>query len=178
MESIEGLMTIWRRLRAECDRKNSTPAMRLLDEALSLISADMGGSREDRLEMVSDRLEAAFTGPQSLPVDIFGVAASLAEGEEPPEELVQECVAQDAFVKEVEALLDTAKKEWQEMERVLQRMKADLETNGLSGDDRRALEQEVDRLSKAAIDQEVALMDVEEIVGCARDVLVWPPRAD
>lgn len=35
---LEGLVAIWRRLRAEVERKQASPAMRLLDELLMIVS--------------------------------------------------------------------------------------------------------------------------------------------
>lgn len=47
-ETIEGLRIIWRRIRAEIERKNATPAIRLLDELLSILHPSAGGTQQER----------------------------------------------------------------------------------------------------------------------------------
>jgi len=47
-ETIEGLRIIWRRIRAEIERNNATPAIRLLDELLSFLHPSAGGTKQER----------------------------------------------------------------------------------------------------------------------------------
>lgn len=49
----------------------------------------------------TDYMMNAFLGPEAKPIDIFAVAKGLAEGNEPPEELVKTPVSRAAFVTEV-----------------------------------------------------------------------------
>lgn len=43
----------------------------------------------------------AFLGPLGIGVDIFAVAKNLAEGGEPPEELLKDPISRRGFIKEV-----------------------------------------------------------------------------
>lgn len=53
-------------------------------------------------------MQEAFVGAQSERIDIFGLASSLAGGEEPPSGLFQEFVEKADFVKELRELLDSS----------------------------------------------------------------------
>lgn len=47
-------------------------------------------------------MRRAFLGPLGVAVDIFAVARNLAEGGEPPEELMKDPISRKDFLKEVE----------------------------------------------------------------------------
>lgn len=57
----------------------------------------------------------AFTQSQSDTVDIFDLAASLADGAEPPSKLLQEFVQKSEFIDEMEQILDAAEAADQEL---------------------------------------------------------------
>lgn len=171
-EVVKSLVTLWRRLRSELERQKATPAMRLLDDALCMMTPGTGGKLEDRIEMVTDRLESAFSGPQSIPVDIFGVAQALAGGEEPPEEFTQEFVSQTDFIREVEALLVDAKQGQEQMLEEFQNMQAKVREVGETSEEGRVIQEEVGLLRKALKERELSMEEVEEILEIARAIVV------
>lgn len=49
---IDGLMMLWRRMCTEFERRTATPALRLLDDVLALLTPAAGGTYEDRYVLV------------------------------------------------------------------------------------------------------------------------------
>lgn len=53
-------MLLFQRLRNEAERKSSTPSMRLLDDLLFIMDADVGSSETARLEAAAERMDMSF----------------------------------------------------------------------------------------------------------------------
>lgn len=52
--------------------------------------------------MAYDQISISLLGIQQSHIDIFGVAAKIAEGEEIPNDILQEYVSKDDFIREAE----------------------------------------------------------------------------
>jgi len=103
---------------ASGQRMEATPAARLLDDALQAMDPASGLSLQDRQQDTTVLLRRAFSAPGSRPINIFGVAAALAEGQEVvPEDIVNEFVPREAFVTESTELLEGVMQEQRNLER-------------------------------------------------------------
>jgi len=90
----------------EYDRRRASPAMRLLDEALSALGEPGEPGETGRLAAAAARMRQAFTGGALPGVDIFAAAAALAAGPAAAaEEMSVERVALVDFLGEAGALL-------------------------------------------------------------------------
>ncbi|GMH36597.1 hypothetical protein BSKO_04470 [Bryopsis sp. KO-2023] len=159
--AVEGLVAVWRRLRSELERKNATPAMKLLDKLLKIVNVPPEfeeSTEHERLEEATDTMMDAFIGPQAQAVDIFAIAKDLAEGGEPPEELMEGPVSRKAFVAEVEELLEDAKKSTVDAQKRLQSIKKQLRENLEQARQETALRRELEAL-RMKIDSREAVMD-------------------
>ncbi|KAL0031766.1 hypothetical protein WJX79_006201 [Trebouxia sp. C0005] len=152
--AFEGLMLLWRRLNAELQRMQASPAARLLDTVLQVMDPASGLTLQDRQQAVQVLLRKAFHAPGSRPVDIFGMAAALAEGQAvAAEELVDKFVPRDQFVQEAEELLAGAIE-------VQQGLEKDAQSGQVQGH-----QQEVDQLLK---DRRMAIVQLQEIIALAK----------
>eukprot|EP00210_Caulerpa_lentillifera_P005069 g4842.t1 len=114
-ETISGLKMIWRRIRAELERKRASPGIRLLDELLSILHPASGGTQQERCRRALGVMYEAFSQSQTDGVDIFELAESLAEGKPPPETLSREQVQRDEFINELKELLVEVKDHYGEL---------------------------------------------------------------
>lgn len=60
------------------------------------------GLQLGRMSDASNYMMDAFLGPQAKPINIFALAKDLAEGMEPPEDLMKTPVSRNIFIAEVE----------------------------------------------------------------------------
>ncbi|CAG9466146.1 unnamed protein product [Pedinophyceae sp. YPF-701] len=140
------LRLLKRRLQRELDRKESTPAMRLLDDCLATLAAEGdadGGeldpaARSTRRAACQERLRAAFNaGVPSEPIDIFNAASVFAEGVDLtgaaaplPDVYEAEFVDPRDFLRESKALLDQVEKMYEAEREAVRRFKEEAEKEG------------------------------------------------
>ncbi|KAK3242168.1 hypothetical protein CYMTET_48126 [Cymbomonas tetramitiformis] len=108
-EFIDGLNMVYQRIEAEIARRNSSPAMLLLDKLLK-IEAKEGADRA-RFEMMK-AFDGVQVGPQGSivpmmdgPVDLFATAERLASGEDVLPMPDEDQVPRGMFITEVEEML-------------------------------------------------------------------------
>jgi len=168
--AAEGLRLIWRRVRAEVERKNASPSMRLLDKLLALLHPSVGGTPKDRYRSALGLMYEAFTQSQSDTVDIFDLAASLADGAEPPSKLLQEFVQKSEFINEMEQILEEAEAADQELAEkkeslILQRMDEDDQ-----GKQYMILSKQLESLDRFMDERQQSLKDVKMLLEMARGI--------
>lgn len=108
---VDALTKLFHRLRLEAERQAASPALRLLDDTLALLADDVAEpDPQERRAAARELLRRTFSGRPADGMDIFGMAAVLAAGEDlPPEEVVGEFVPAQQFAVEVMELLDEAR---------------------------------------------------------------------
>jgi hypothetical protein len=118
-EILQGMEMLHRRLKMELDKKKATISMRLLDSILNILdggeeeeSSGASGSNKGRSieveKAVRARLRSAF-GAAPLEADVMFLATQLAvRGQSIADELLEERVDGNVFIKEVTALLEGA----------------------------------------------------------------------
>jgi hypothetical protein len=176
----DGLKLLYRRLKAEIDRKAASPAMRLLDTLLGIYeeasileqqgsesngggglkSVGGGGSSgvspTEVRSQVRAQLSASFRGyaPQE---DVLSLAAQLAKkGSEVAERLLDEQVEPRVFVNEVMELVRGAGEQQRQLEKALRELPE--------------RSPERDRIQAVANERAVALAHVEEVLQLAREL--------
>lgn len=154
--AVEGLLLLWRRLNAELQRLEATPAARLLDEVLQAMDPASGLTLQDRQQAAQSLLRKAFSAPGSRPVDIFGVAAALAGGQDvAAEELVDNFVPREHFVQEASELLEGAVEMQKELE------------GGIQSGEVLGHQQEVSQLLQH---RRMAIVQLQEILALAKSI--------
>ena len=158
-----------RRLKAEVDRKSAPPALRLLDEMMTILDRDsfleedtahpVAPTAEQRAEtrrLAKAHLRAAFGGGRP-DVDVVTLAAQLASGGQAvADQLVEEVLDPEAFVADVSALLERATAQQRELEVALEAVPVG--------------SQEHARGSEAAMHRAAAIGQVQEVLEVARAV--------
>lgn len=116
---LETLELIWRRLAAELDRKQASPAMRLLDDVLDILAEGHGGPAEGEAQAgvaVAAKLRASFGLVVKTEGDIFSLAQKIAEGGlKTVEDVTGEQVDSTQFMSEASQLLNVASQGHSEM---------------------------------------------------------------
>ncbi len=125
-EILQGMELLQRRLKMELDRKQASISMRLLDSVLNILDIDeetensgVSGSNKGRSAEVQKaaraRLRSAF-GAAPLEADVMFLATQLAlRGQSIADELLEERVDGNEFIKEVTVLLDGAMQQQQQL---------------------------------------------------------------
>ena len=107
---IEAMIAIYERLQVHIERAAATPAMRLLDDALHIMTSDVGDNEDVRFTYAVAALERAFGGGGLPPgANVLEIAREIGEtGETSAEKDVVEGVPRAAFIAEVGMLLNGA----------------------------------------------------------------------
>ncbi|KAL3139728.1 hypothetical protein ABBQ38_004033 [Trebouxia sp. C0009 RCD-2024] len=153
--AIEGLMLLWRRLHAEMQRNRATPATRLLDDVLRAMNPASQLDFSDRQEVAETLLHRGFSSPGSGPIDIFGVAAALAEGQEIAGNFEEDFVPRETFLQEARELLQGALEAQEELER------------GVKSGEAKDHQEEANELIRS---RRVAIMQLQEIIALAKSI--------
>lgn len=165
-EVLQGIEMLQRRLKAEIDRKKASLSMRLLDSVLNILdggeevevterSGASGGGKNRSTEVqkaARARLRSAF-GAAPLEADVMFLATQLAlRGQSIADELLEERVDGNVFIKEVTALLEGAMEQQQQL-------KAALEQLGPKAPERVKVQEVIDERSAAlGLVQEVLVL--------------------
>jgi hypothetical protein len=133
-EILKGMELLQRRLKMELDKKKASISMRLLDSVLNILDAGeeeeegsgVSGSNKGRSTEVHKaaraRLRSAF-GAAPLEADVMFLANQLAiRGQSIADELLEERVDGNVFIKEVTALLEGAMGQQQQLVAALERL--------------------------------------------------------
>ncbi|KAI3432867.1 hypothetical protein D9Q98_010450 [Chlorella vulgaris] len=130
-EVLEGLQLLYRRLKAEVERQEAAPELRLLDELMFILDPLEGGpesfqaAMEERQRRATAHLRSAFTGgvPGGLAgsADVLSLAAQLSGsgGSQLADQLVQDPVSPTAFVDTATELLQRAQEQQSQLEAYL-----------------------------------------------------------
>lgn len=125
---VEALTALFNRLRREAERQASSPALRLLDDALSRLTDDEAEpDASERRAATRDLLERAFRGKPAEGLDIFGMAALLAAGSDIPPDELGEFVPREVFVEEVSQLVEDARQAMRKQKAEVAAMRGTLE---------------------------------------------------
>ncbi|KAL4854390.1 hypothetical protein ACK3TF_004902 [Chlorella vulgaris] len=134
-EVLEGLQLLYRRLKAEVERQEAAPELRLLDELMFILDPLEGGpesfqaAMEERQRRATAHLRSAFTGgvPGGLvgSADVLSLAAQLSGsgGSQLADQLVQDPVSPTAFVDTATELLQRAQEQQSQLEAYLSALK-------------------------------------------------------
>lgn len=160
-EVVQGLIALYRYLKAEHDRNTASPALRLLDTLLQIMSEEEVGESESYSDVskatrqkVMARMQMAFDASLPLESDPLSLAHHLAQGKTRIiDDMLNETVKPLEFIHEVEVLLGHAMEQHALLEKQVQGMESSSDTI------REAL-----RARSAAID------NVQEIIIMARDI--------
>lgn len=159
-EAVQGLVALYKYLKAEHDRNSASPALRLLDVLLQIMSDVHVGeteiysdvSRATRQKAMA-RMQMAFDASLPLETDPLSLAHHLAQGKTRMiDDMLNETVKPMEFIHEVEVLLGHAMEQHALLQKQVQGME-------LSENVREALQ-----ARGAAIDT------VQEILVMARDI--------
>lgn len=132
-EILQGMEMLQRRLKMELDKKKASVSMRLLDSVLNILdggeeeeSSGASGSNKGRStevqKAVRARLRSAF-GAAPLEADVMFLATQLAlRGQSIADELLEERVDGNVFIKEVTALLEGAMGQQQQLVAALKQL--------------------------------------------------------
>lgn len=159
-EVVQGLIALYRYLKAEHDRNVASPALRLLDTLLQIMLEEEVGESETYSDVskatrqkVMARMQMAFDASLPLESDPLSLAHHLAQGKTRMiDDLLNETVKPLEFIQEVEVLLGRAMDQHAQLEKQVEGMES-------SEAIREAL-----RARSAAID------NVQEILIMARDI--------
>ncbi|KAL6769483.1 hypothetical protein ACKKBG_A31190 [Auxenochlorella protothecoides x Auxenochlorella symbiontica] len=122
--ALEGLTILHQRLQAEFHRQHSTPALRLLDDVMRLLTPDESGADgrgpQEREAAASARLAAAFSATAGPGSDLIDLARRLAKAEASASDYIAESlVDRAAFVAESQDVLSVAAAGQADLERAM-----------------------------------------------------------
>ena len=157
---VEGLIALYRYLKAEHDRNTASPALRLLDTLLQIMSEEVETQSESYSDVsratrqkVMARMQMAFDASLPLESDPLSLAHHLAQGKTRIiDDMLNETVKPLEFIHEVEVLLGHAMEQHALLEKQVEGMESS-----------EAIQQAL-RARTAAID------NVQEIIIMARDI--------
>ena len=114
-EAIQGMVVLYSYLKAEYDRNTASPALRLLDTLLQIMTTnpsdeEYASHHKEMNRKVMVRMQMAFDASMPLETDVLSVAQQIAGGKRRfIDEIVNESVKPSEFIHEVDALLTQAR---------------------------------------------------------------------
>ncbi|KAI7838796.1 hypothetical protein COHA_007411 [Chlorella ohadii] len=127
---LEGLQLLHRRLKAEIERQQAPPSLRLLDELLNILDPAGTGltpssaERAERRRQATVRLRAAFAGGMTAEADVLSLAAQLSgsAGSQLADQLVAEPLDPNRFMADCTELLVAAQEQQRQVAAYLQQL--------------------------------------------------------